>query len=321
MSKHTHSVWINMDESIVDLTVLENRLDENGIDLIQYRTFDKEEIIKYSNENDAIISASEQWDSKQLSKLKEGTLIAKYGSGVNNINVDAATDHGILVSNLPGANSNAVAEVALLHILNLCRNFTTTIEHTKNNGWPGTVEGTELDGKVVGLYGYGNIAKLLAKKLKGFDVEILVFDKYASSFEKGHISVSSKEELFERSDIVSLHIPFTSETDKIVDENLLKLLGHKGMLVNTCRGEVVDEIALLSALENNKIHSAGLDVLTNEPPIDISIYDTKNLYITSHMGAATVESETRSQEMLASTIVEYLVNNKISGNILNKEEK
>lgn len=322
MQDKKQKVWINMNDSVVDLSVLQDLLLEENITLSKVRTFDEKEIIELAKSHDALISASETWNEEMFNRLdKKGMLIAKYGAGINNIDLDSATKHGVYVSNLPGANANAVAEIALLHILNVSRQFTKIVEDTKNKGWPGTVEGTEIDGKVIGLYGYGNISKNLIKKLSGFDVEFVVYDKYAKEFAENIIIVDTKEELFKKSNIVSLHIPLTEETYEVVDKNLLNLLGSDGFLINTCRGEVVNQNDLVYCLENDIIAGAGVDVLNEEPPTDESIYNTKNLYVTSHAGAATRESEERSQKMLAETIVAYLKHNELKDNILNKETK
>ena len=209
------------------------------------------------------------------------------------------------VANVPGANSAAVAELALLHILNLGRRFKTCIDDTKKGIWPCEITGNELDGKTVGLVGFGNIAKQLARMMSGFDVKILVYDSYARpDTSKYNVeAVDSMEELFSQSDIVSLHIPLNKETKGIIDKSLLSLMKPSAYLVNTCRGAVINEEDLIDILREKKIRGAGLDVLSIEPPSqDNPLLSMDNVFVTSHMGAETAESGQRSQKIMADTI-------------------
>ena len=188
---------------------------------------------------------------------------------MDNIDIPAATEAGILVGNVPGANSAAVAEVALLHILNIGRRFSHCTEGCRNGIWPSTITGNELDGKTVGLLGFGNIGKQLVRMMKGFDVKVLVYDAYFPDQDDekyGVTFVKDKEELFRESDILSLHVPFNEETKGMIDKNVFAMMKPTAYLINTCRGGVINEEDLIQALKEGQIQGAGLDVLVQEPP-------------------------------------------------------
>lgn len=202
-------IWINLDPEKIDLTCLAERLGE------KYRLIaraipgnDPQEVRRQALEADVVISILEKWDAAQLAAVKGRVrLIQKYGMGLDNIDVEEASRLGIYVANVVGANSAAVAETALLHILNAGRKFTPCVSGVKAGVWPSTITGTELDGKIIGLLGCGNIARHLARMLSGFQVEILAYDPYVSQEQapENVCMVQSREMLFAASDIISLH--------------------------------------------------------------------------------------------------------------------
>lgn len=317
-------VWINLDPNKVDVSYLENRLRDMGFEVIYKLIYadDEQGTIEMGNKVDAVVSVFEQWNERTLPAVK-GHLkfIQRYGAGTDNINKKVATEVGIPVANVPGANSAAVAEVALLHMLNLGRRFKTVIDESKKGVWPCAITGNELDGKTVGLVGFGNIAKQLTRMLAGFNVKIIVYDSYAKPDTSVYNvePVDSMEEIFSRSDIVSLHVPLNNETRGIVNQRYFDLMKPSAYLVNTCRGAVVNEEDLIEALRQKKIRGAGLDVMAVEPP-DLSnpLFSMDNVFITSHMGAETAESGLRSQKIMADTLEAYF-EGKMPYNVLNKE--
>lgn len=317
-------VWINLDPNKVDVSYLENRLKDMGFEVIYKLIYadDEQGTIEMGNKVDAVVSVFEQWNERTLPAVK-GHLkfIQRYGAGTDNINKKVATEVGISVANVPGANSAAVAEVALLHMLNLGRRFKTVIDESKKGVWPCAITGNELDGKTVGLVGFGNIAKQLTRMLAGFNVKIIVYDSYAKPDTSVYNvePVDSMEEIFSRSDIVSLHVPLNNETRGIVNQRYFDLMKPSAYLVNTCRGAVVNEEDLIEALRQKKIRGAGLDVMAVEPP-DLSnpLFSMDNVFITSHMGAETAESGLRSQKIMADTLEAYF-EGKMPYNVLNKE--
>lgn len=318
------TVWINLTEGQVDTSLLKNKLIEAGFEVYYKSVFgdDTEEAIAQGNLADAVISTSERWNETTLSGVKEHLkLIMRYGAGIDNIDLAAATRSWIPVANVPGANSAAVAEVALLHMLNLGRRFSQCAEKGRRNVWPTGITGNELDGKTVGLVGFGNIAKQLVRFLSGFRVTILAYDPIIRPDEKQYPvkAVDTMEEIFAGSDIVSLHIPLNNSTKEAVNRSLFDKMKDGAYLVNTCRGGVVKEEDLIEALRSGKLSGAGLDVLNGEPTRqDNPLLAMENVTITSHMGAESVESGCRSQEIMADTIIRFF-NGEIPDNIRNRE--
>lgn len=317
-------VWVNLDPNKVDVSYLEKRLKDSGFDVVYKVIYADDEMgtIEMASQVDAVVSVSEQWNEKTLPAVSEKLkFIQRYGAGIDNINLKVATEVGIPVANVPGANSAAVAEVALLHMLNLGRRFKSCIDDCKKGIWPCAITGNELDGKTVGLVGFGNIAKQLTRMLSGFNVKIIVYDSYAKpdTSQYNVETVDTIEELFSNSDIVSLHVPLNNETRGFVDKRLLNIMKPSAYLINTCRGAVINEVDLIEALREKRIRGAGLDVLCVEPPDQNNpLLSMENVFITSHMGAETAESGFRSQKIMADTLEAYFAGS-MPYNVLNKE--
>lgn len=306
------TVWLNLDEREVDVTYLDERFEKSGYRFLKcpIPSGDEEKTIEMGKQADAVISTWEPWNERTLRAVRgKVQYIVRYGAGTDNIDIPAATRENIPVGNVPGANAAAVAETALLHILNVGRRFSQCVEGCGRGIWPSTVTGTELDGKTVGLLGFGNIGKQLVRMMRGFDVTVLVYDAYLKEpnpEQYGVAFVDSPEEIFQRSDIVSLHIPLTEETRGSIDRRLFSLMKPSAYLINTCRGGVICEEDLIDALARGKIAGAGLDVLCEEPPRkDHPLLRMNNVFVTSHMGAASLESEHRSQIIIADCIDEF----------------
>lgn len=323
------TIWINLDETKVDITYLDERFKEKGYHFIKKAVSSTEEnAILMGSQADAIISTSEPWNKNTLAKIANaGRFIVRYGAGTDNIDIPEATRLGIPIANVPGANAAAVAEVAMLHILNVGRRFAHCVMGCKAHVWPSTITGNELDGKYLGLVGFGNIARQLARMVSGFNVKILAYDAFLDDNGKKQAKdmnvmlVDSIEDIFQKSDIISLHIPLNDATVGSINERLFRLMKPTAYLINTCRGKVINESDLIIALENKMIQGAGLDVLCDEPPKDDNpLLSMDNVFITSHMGAASLESEYRSQVIIADSIIEFF-DGKLPHNVINKEVK
>lgn len=318
------TIWINVDPAKVDLSYLEKQFSEKYNFVAKAIPGNRPELVReQALKSDVVISTLEKWDEALLAEA-EGKVkfIQKYGMGLDNIDLAAAAGHHIPVANIIGANSASVAEVALLHILNAGRKFTPCVGGVKARIWPSTITGTELDGKTVGLLGFGNIARNLARMLSGFRVQILTYDPYVKEEQlpAGVQYAGSREELFEQSDIVSLHIPSTPETAGSINRECFDRMKMGAYLINTCRGSVVNEADLVEALKSGRIGAAGLDVLCDEPPMDDNpLLDMENVFITSHMGAETAEGGLRSQTIMAETIEAFLEKGELSQYVRNKE--
>lgn len=320
------TVWIDYDPKEVDIAYLIQRFTEEDYQVIaEVVDFtNEEEIIRHALRADAVVAQGERWNERTLDAVKDKVkIIVRFGVGMNGIDIEHATKLGIPVANIAGANAAAVAEVAFLHILNCGRHFAYCAESVKQDAWPAPAAalGRELDGKTVGLFGLGNIARQLVRMLSGFRVKIAAYDPYIDREQapKNVMLLDSAEELFTVSDIVSLHVPYTPETDKLIDAHLFRLMKPTAYLVNTCRGGVVNEEDLIAALQNGELKGAGLDVLSEEPAgSDHPLLQMENVTVTPHIGAAAAESDLRGEEMIADTIIRFF-QGEIPQNILNKE--
>ncbi len=238
---------------------------------------------------DGYIAGLDGIDANALGTADRLKVIARYGVGVDNVDLYVAKEKGIVVTNTPGANSVSVAELALGLMLALARQIPEAVEAVHQGKWP-RYAGLSLQGKTIGILGLGAIGKQLARRLSGFDCKILVFDPFADSTfaRENHIELVAMAEVIEHADFISLHLPLSSETRCMVNDVFLKKMKKGSFLVNTSRGEVIDEEALLRALQSEHLKGAALDAFTVEPP------DPKNqllalpqVIVTPHLGAQT----------------------------------
>jgi len=236
---------------------------------------------------DGMIAGLDDLDQAALESASDLRIIARYGVGYNNVDLDAASARGIVVTNTPGANAVSVAELTIALILNMLRPIIPAVAGTKSGSWP-RFKGFSLEGKTVGLVGCGAIGRETAKRLAGFGAEILAFDLFPDhQFAKKHLlEYTDLDELLSKSDIVSLHLPGTPETEGFVNEGFLSKMKKGAWLVNTARGDLIDEAALISAIEGGYISGAALDVYQDEPPSkDNPLLAMEQVITTPHMGA------------------------------------
>ena len=236
---------------------------------------------------DGMIAGLDEIDAAALESAPELKVVARYGVGYNNVDLEAARLHQVVVTNTPGANAKSVAELTIALILNLLRPVISAVQKTKEGEWP-RFKGISLQGKTIGLVGCGAIGKETARRLAGFDCEILAFDIYEDKIfaSEQRVSYVPLEELLAKSDLVSLHLPGIPETTGLVNEKFLGKMNPGSYLVNTARGELVDESALISALRSGQLCGAALDVFQQEPPgVDNPLLHLEQVIVTPHMGA------------------------------------
>ncbi len=318
------TIWIDFDPQKLDLSYLTGRFEQAGYEVLAEAVdfSDEAATIAHGRRADAVVSQWEVWNERTLSAVQGKTrFLMKFGMGTDNIDIPCATRLGIPVANIAGANAASVAEVAFLHLLNCGRGFTYCAQGARQGAWPHMLLGSELDGKTVGLYGLGNIARQLVRMLAGFRVKILAYDPYVdpARVPAGVELLPSLEELFQKSDLISLHVPHNPETDQSINARLFRLMKPTAYLVNTCRGGVVNEQDLVEALRSGTIRGAGLDVLAEEPPAsDNPLLAMENVTVTTHLGANTAESDRRAMELIADTIIGFF-NGEQPKNVLNKD--
>lgn len=216
---------------------------------------------------DVAISVNEVWTERWFQEAPNLKLIARFGVGYDNVPIEVARAHGVTVSNAPGVNSNAVAEITVALIIAMMRRLSDLERIVAAGGWS-RIFGEELQGKTVGLVGFGNVAQEVAGKLSGFGVKVLASDPYANAEAAASMGVQlvEVEALRETADVISLHVPGTGTTEGMVDHNFLAAMKRGSYLVNTCRGSVVVEQALAEAVNSGHLAGAATDVYAQEPP-------------------------------------------------------
>lgn len=247
-------------------------------------------------------------DKEIIDVLPEGFIIARAGAGMDNIDEEYAKQKKIKLINAPEGNRDAVAEHAIGMLLNLARNINKSDREIRAGIWLREENrGFELKGKTIGIIGYGNTGKAFAKKLSGFEVEVIAYDKYLSNFSDKFATEVSINTLKERSDIISLHIPLSSETSHMIDCHFFDTLVKKPILINTSRGKVIKTSDLIDALKTGRVLGACLDVLEDErinslQKIDYEWYNelirAQNVVLSSHIAGWTKESYQKISEVL-----------------------
>ncbi len=246
-------------------------------------------------------------DKELLSAATKLKFVARAGAGLDNIDEAFAKEKNIELLNAPEGNMDAVGEHATGLLLALMNNFRRADIEVRNGVWDREgSRGFELKGKTVGIIGYGFMGKSFAKKLAGFEVNVIAYDKYKTGFSDAYAKEVSMEEIVKQSDVLSLHIPLTAETRQMVDDEYLLHFRKPIFFINTARGEVVNTKAVLNAIAANKILGAGLDVLEVEkfPALGTQnwyqeLANSDKVILTPHVGGWTFDSYRKISEVLA----------------------
>jgi glyoxylate reductase len=277
------------------------------------RPITKEELLKKAKDADAIISLlTEKFDKEVIDQLPKCKIIANFAVGYNNIDVKYANEKGIIVTNTPDVLTEATAETAVSLILACAKRIPEVdrfVRENKFKGWePELFIGVELKNKTVGIIGAGRIGYETAKRIKAFGTKIIYYNRSRKeNFEKElNAKKVSLNKLLKTADIISLHIPLNSETHHLLNKDNLQLLKPTAILVNTARGEVVDEKYLIRMLKKKKIFSAGFDVYENEPNLNPELFKLTNVVLLPHIGSATNESRSAIAELAAKNVIRVL---------------
>ena len=247
-----------------------------------------------------IVRSRTKVTEKIINRGKKLKAIGRAGSGLDNIDLITAKKNNIVVVNTPGANSNAVVELTLGLIFSLLRKLENAYSSMKGGLWlKKDLKGQELNGKTVGIIGYGNIGKKLKTVLESLGVKTYFFSRH-----KKNVGL---KELFAKSDIVTIHLSLTAETENIINNKMLFLMKPSSYLINISRGGVIEEESLYHALKNNKIAGAALDVYWSEPlPPDSKWRKLNNVIMTPHIGASTSEALTRATSEIMEKVIKNL---------------
>lgn len=286
-------------------------LQEAGYEIVtpeQDQPLKEAEMISIIGDVDAALVGNDAVTERVIAAAPRLKVVSKHGVGVDNVDVPAATRAGVIVTNTPGANQVAVAEMAVALIMALTRKLAYHDTLVKSGGWSRII-GTEIAGKTVGLVGLGRIGKEVVLRLEGFQVKFLAYDVYQDkTFAAEHaVRFVTLDELLAGSDIVTLHAVLTADTQSLIGEKELALMKPGAYLVNTARGGLIDEQALYRALSENRLAGAGLDVFADEPPTNSPLLKLGDkVLLAPHLGAQTTETVMRMGRMAAENIVQVL---------------
>ncbi len=293
--------------------VAQSIFEKNKISVDTKVGLSEEEIIKIISEYDAIAVRSATKVTKNIiNAAKKLKAIGRAGAGVDNIDVSFAKEKNIIVMNTPGGNTNATAEHALSLIMALMRKIPYSNDTTHKGEWQKkNIKGTELSKKTLGIVGFGNVGQRLSHLVKGFDVNILVNSKSFASRQKDFPNIKnvSFDELICESDIISFHCKATSDGKPLLLKDHYKKMKKNVLIVNTARGNIVDEKDLNSALNDNLIAGAALDVYSKEPAKENILFKNSKVILTPHVAASTAEAQIVVAEMVANQISNFLIKN------------
>ena len=296
-----------------------DHIDERGVKILRDAGLEVDYRPKITPEE--VVSAVEGFDAvivRSRTKVKADVIqraaklkvIGRAGVGLDNIDVDAAKQRGIAVYNSPESLTNAVAELALGLMIAAARGVGTGYCNLKNGVWvKESLMGTELSGKTVGIVGFGRIGRRLAELLKPFNVKVLAYDILPPD-ETVLDALSAKlvelDELLVASDFISLHLPGGPSMRGFIGADRLSKMKKTSFIVNTSRGEVLDENALVNALKSGSIRGAALDVFAMEPPTNKELLSLDNIVFTPHIGGQTLEAQASATTIIAQKIVDHL---------------
>jgi D-3-phosphoglycerate dehydrogenase len=278
-----------------------------GYEVDDFPLIKKEEVLQIlKNYQGIAIRTKFRVDEEVMNAGPNLKFVARAGAGMDNIDVAFADKKNIQLINAPEGNADAVGEHCIGLLLSLMNNFRKADAEIRNGIWEREGNrGYELKGKTIGIIGYGNNGNAFAKKLKGFEVKVLAYDKYKTGFSDDFVSEASMEEIVKYSDVLSLHIPLTKETKQMVNEDYFSYFNKPIFFINAARGEIVNINAVLKAIKSGKILGAGLDVLEKEkfPALaDAEFYTDlikeEKLILTPHIGGWTFDSYRKISEVL-----------------------
>jgi len=273
------------------------------------RAITHEELKEKVKDIDALICLlTDNIDHEIIEAASNLKCISVYAVGYNNIDVETATKHGIVICNTPGVLTETTADLAWALIMSCARRIVEAdcfVREGKFQGWePMLMLGNDIFGKTLGIIGMGRIGRAVANRALGFDMKVIYYDPQVDpeSLPSDYVSVDLTT-LCQNSDFISIHTPLTPETRHLIGEKEFNLMKPTAILINTARGPIIDEQALISALKENKIAGAGLDVYENEPVIPEELIKLSNVILLPHIGSASYETRTKMALLAAENAI------------------
>jgi D-3-phosphoglycerate dehydrogenase len=291
--------------------ILNEILQKNGLKITYEPEITAEQIKeKIANYEIVIVRSRTKLTRDMIEKADKCKIIARVGVGLDNIDVDAAKAKGIRVINAVEGAMNAVAELVLGLMLSLAREIPRADREIRNGKWlKKELLGNELSGKYLGIVGLGNIGKKLARHAKALNMNIIGYDVISISDEFSKevgLIKTDLDTLLSSADYVSFHVPFTPETHHLVNAQRLSKMKKTACIINTSRGEIIDEEALYAAIKDGKIAGAALDVFEKEPAVGNKLTTLPNIICTPHIGAQTREAQALAANVIAEKIIMIL---------------
>ena len=303
---------------------ISREIPEIGIELLKKKGFEvsvykkdqpipKNELKKAIKNCDGLISMlSDKIDKEIIDSMKNCKVIANYAVGFNNIDVDYAKNKRIVVTNTPEVLTDSTADLTIALVLACARKISESEKFVRDKkfvGWkPKLFLGMELRNKYFGILGAGRIGTEVAKRAHSFGCKIIYYSNSKNDFLESELKAKkmSLNSILNKSDIISLHLPLNKNSYNLLNEEKLKLLKSSAILINTARGEILDESYLIKMLKQNKIASAGFDVYQNEPNLNKEFYKLKNVVLLPHIGSATVEARNNMSLLAAKNVIAVL---------------
>ena len=274
--------------------------------------YSEKQLIELSKDCDGILSSIlDKIDEEIINKLSNKVkIISNFAVGFGNIHIEAARKRNIIVTNTPDVLTEATAEITMLLILGASRRVTEGIKWARNKNWKWSADfliGKQLSGSRLGILGLGRIGRAVAKRAKSFGMKIHYHNrsKLESTLEEGAIYHDSIKSLFSASEILSINCPATDKTKNIINKETLKFFSKEAIIVNSARGDMIEDEAMIEALKSKKIYALGLDVYKGEPNINVGYLNLPNVFVLPHIGSATKKTRTDMANLAIDNIEEF----------------
>lgn len=282
-----------------------NILKENGMEVVfENKTYDEKKFNNIIGDYDALIIGSHQFSEIAMKNAQKLKIVCKHGAGLDNIDLKLAKEHNIIVTNTPGTNSNAVADLAFSLMLDVARKISFGASQVKKGAWEKII-GLDVYKKNLGLIGFGSIARNVAKRAIGFDMDVYAYDPFIKKLPKefSNVKLVSFEEVLKKADFLSIHVPLTDETKSLIAKDQMKMMKKGSFIINTSRGGIVNEADLYDFLREGHLAGAGLDVTEKEPPTGSPLLTLDNVTIVPHIGMYSKEAINAVSMICAQNIV------------------
>ncbi|MBT3983737.1 MAG: hydroxyacid dehydrogenase [Bacteriovoracaceae bacterium] len=303
----------------MDKTIFQELLNQDSFEVFPEPKLSQDKIKELMPKASALVIRSATKVSKELVDMAPNLkYVIRAGEGTDNIDKAYCQEKGVSVSNTPGANANSAAEHAVALMMSLLRKTSFADASMKRGEWnKSAFTGMELADKTVGFVGFGNIGKIVAKRISGFDPKVLFFDPYCEETDIPYAKkVKNLETIFSDSDIITVHTPLVEATKNLINSKLLNLMKPTSILVNAARGGIIDEADLYQHLSDGKIRGAALDVFKEEPLAENDqLKNLRNIILTPHLGASTEEAQVRVGEMAVNQLREFFNNNNLTNEV------